>query len=464
MTTSLTRRTRAFAVLSLATLVLAWLPTAAQAQASLGERVVTATRGPGRQLALVIGNAVATPGRASLVYSASPLLNAARDAAAVGEALAQLGFEVSAYDNLSQSEFRRRATEFLGSVRRGDTVFIYYAGHGVQVRGENFLLPVDFDASGSASLSETAYSATALAGALSDSGADLGVLVLDACRDNPFDGRRRPGGGRSIADAPGLAPMDLKGRQPEEKGPATAAGMLIQFATGSGLTADDGLFARHLVRALSVPGLTVEALFSRVRQGVNAESGGKQIPMTVSSVVRDVFFLPPEPSPSIDDAVWQAVKDSNDAEPLDDFAAKYPNSPHAEDAVARASHLREETAGAAERRRRDEASVRATLQAYATAATNVDVEALRRLFPSMSVGQLNEMKGMRHDCRPYSVRIEPVKIFQEEGQAIVQTRTEYECNGRNSSRQVAGISDVFRLQRVDEKSWIVLELGAFNEP
>ncbi|MBL8217563.1 MAG: caspase family protein [Bryobacterales bacterium] len=222
---------------------------------------------PGRKLALVAGNAA---------YPKWPLRNPLNDARAMQTALAELGFETDVLLNATRPDLERAIDRFAARVQPGDIALVYYAGHGIQVDGENYLVPVDFDAKDEADAKYLAYNASRLEERLERAGARLSILVLDACRNNPFRQTRSAGGG--------LAAMN------------TGKGALVAFATAPGKTADDnaaganGLFTSHLVRALREPGLSLDQVFNRVRERVYAESGERQLPWTVSSVIGEFYF------------------------------------------------------------------------------------------------------------------------------------------------------------------------------
>jgi hypothetical protein len=143
---------------------------------------------------------------------------------------------------------------------------------------ENYLAPVDFDAKDEADAKYVSYSASRLQERIEGAGARLTILVLDACRNNPFRTSRSGAGGLSAMNA--------------------GKGTLIAFATSPGKTADDnpgganGLFTMHLVKAMREPGLSLDQVFNRVRERVYTDSGQRQLPWTVSSVIGEFHFRP----------------------------------------------------------------------------------------------------------------------------------------------------------------------------
>lgn len=225
--------------------------------------------------ALIIGNAA---------YPKWPLKNPLNDARSVATSLNRLGFATQVSTDLSLRNLEAAVNRFVSQVKSGDTALFYYAGHGIQLEGENYLVPVDFDAKDEADAKYVSYSASRLQERLEKAGARVIVLVLDACRNNPFQTTRSAGGG--------LAAM------------GSGNGTFIAFATAPGKTADDnprgtnGLFTSHLVQAIEEPGLTLDQVFNRVRERVHKDSQGRQVPWTVSSVIGDVYLSPGSTTPA----------------------------------------------------------------------------------------------------------------------------------------------------------------------
>lgn len=222
-----------------------------------------------QKLALVVGNGA---------YPKWPLRNPANDARAVAQALTSVGFSTTSAIDVTLQNLDRTVSAFVAKIKQGDTVAFYYAGHGIQLEGENYLVPVDFDAKDEADAKYAAYAASRVQERIEKAGARVTLVVLDACRNNPFAATRSTSGG--------LAAM------------GTGKGTLIAFATAPGKTADDnpngnnGLFTTHFITALQQPGLTIDQVFNRVRERVYNASGGKQVPWTVSSVIGEVYLRP----------------------------------------------------------------------------------------------------------------------------------------------------------------------------
>lgn len=211
-------------------------------------------------------------------YPKWPLRNPVNDAKAMDLALRENGFRTEVLLNSSLRALERGIDQFVGKLRAGDIALFYYAGHGIQLGGENYLVPVDFDAQDEADAKYVSYAASRVQDRIEATGARLSLLMFDACRNNPFRATRGGGGG--------LAAMN------------TGKGTLIALATSPGKTADDnpragnGLFTSHLVAALREPGLSLDQVFNRVRERVYTESGQKQLPWTVSSVIGEFYFNP----------------------------------------------------------------------------------------------------------------------------------------------------------------------------
>lgn len=233
-----------------------------------------------QQVALVVGNDA---------YPTMPLRNAVNDARAVAAALRDVGYRVDLVLDADLPVLERAVTSYVSRLRPGDVGLFYYAGHGIQVEGVNYLLPVSFSARDEVDAKFQSYSADRLHERMAATGARLNILILDACRDNPFRITRSAGGG--------LATMQ------------TGKGSFIAFATAPGQTASDnakasnGLFTGQLVEALRQPGLSLNEVFDRVRERVYEASGRRQLPWVGTSVIGSYQFRPvaqgePSPSPS----------------------------------------------------------------------------------------------------------------------------------------------------------------------
>ncbi len=220
--------------------------------------------------ALVIGNSD---------YIQSPLKNPVNDAKAMAASLKQLGFQVDLQLNAGQEQMETAIDSFGRRLTSGAQVALfYYAGHGVQVDGENYLIPIDAKIARQSDVRYKAVNIGQILGAMSEAKDNLNIVILDACRDNPLP--------RSFRSASrGLARLE---------GPK---GTIIGFATSPGSVAadgegDNGVYTKHLLANMSRPGISIEQVFKKVLQGVNKETKGKQTPWTESSFTGDFSFLP----------------------------------------------------------------------------------------------------------------------------------------------------------------------------
>ena len=228
-----------------------------------------------KRLALVIGNGA---------YQDAPLPNAVNDADDMEKALAASGFMVIKRKDASLREMHLALREFGDRLDRQGTGLFYFAGHGMQVRGRNFLIPVDADIAREDEVAFAALDLGAVMEKLDSAKNPVNLVILDACRNNPF-------GTRVQASAKGLAQVDAP------------PGTLIAFATAPGSTAADGkgrngLYTQHLVKHIDRPGIPVEEVFKTVRAGVRADSKSQQVPWESTSLESAFMFRNPPPKPA----------------------------------------------------------------------------------------------------------------------------------------------------------------------
>ncbi|CAG0973371.1 hypothetical protein BURK2_01428 [Burkholderiales bacterium] len=226
-----------------------------------------------RRVALVVGNAA---------YASAPLKNPVNDARAIAQSLQSLGFEVHAHTNLGQKDFNRAITAFGERLTPETVALFYFAGHGVQVRGKNYLVPVDARIANEGAVRSESVDVDALLDQFQTSGSGLNIVILDACRNNPFERSFRGASG-------GLAQMDAP------------KGTMIAYATAPGRVAldgegDHGLYTSALLQAITTPGLKVEDVFKRVRVNVARGTGDQQMPWESSSLTGDFYFASPKPA------------------------------------------------------------------------------------------------------------------------------------------------------------------------
>ena len=269
-----------------------------------------------KRVALIIGNGA---------YPMAPLRNPINDARAMAKTLNQLGFEVILRTNLSQRGMIEALRDFGARLGRGGEAVFYFSGHGMQVKGRNYLIPVDADIRGEDEVPYMSLDMAQVLDKLEAARSRANIVILDACRNNPFVRTFRSG-------RMGLAQMDAP------------VGTLIAFATAPGSEARDGdsefgTYTRHLLQHLSTPGLQAELVFRRVREDVTAETKDRQVPWESSSLKGDFFFnaetaarTPQRPSAqaqsvdpaTIELAFWNSIKDSTDPADFDAYLKRYP--------------------------------------------------------------------------------------------------------------------------------------------
>jgi hypothetical protein len=230
----------------------------------------------GQRVALVIGNGA---------YREVPrLANSFRDASDVADALRGLGFRVQLVRDATRPAFEAALQRFARDGAGAEIALFFFAGHGIEARGENHLIPVEARLMDIADIDFETVGLPAVLRAMQ--GAAARLVFLDACRDNPFTPRIR-GLGASRSVARGLARVE-----------AADLGTLIAFATAPGTVAADGAganspFTAALKRHLAEPGLDVRQVMTRVRRSVVEATGGSQVPWDNSSLVTDVVLRPP---------------------------------------------------------------------------------------------------------------------------------------------------------------------------
>jgi formylglycine-generating enzyme required for sulfatase activity len=220
-----------------------------------------------QRLALVIGNGA---------YKSGPLRNSVNDAHDMTATLRELGFEVIYYRNADQRKTEDAIRQFGKRLRKGGVGLFYFAGHGMQLNGRNYLIPVDARIETESDVKYEAVDAGRVLGKMEDAGNRLNIVILDACRDNPFS--------RSFRNADkGLARMDAP------------TGSLIAYATAPGQVAAEGegrngVYTKYLLKHMTVPGWTIEQVLKRVRVDVIASTGDKQVPWESSSLTGNFYF------------------------------------------------------------------------------------------------------------------------------------------------------------------------------
>jgi hypothetical protein len=227
------------------------------------------------RLALVIGE--------SAYRAVTPLPNPANDAKAMSKLLNDAGFEVTTAADLSQKEMNTEVGDFAAKIaaKGPDTVaLVFYAGHGLQIDGENYLVPVDVDPKREADVPLQAVRLNDVLNTLNSVPSKMRILLLDACRNNPFPAISGSAGH-------GLAMVDTK---------TGAPGTFLSYSTSPGAEAEDGNgadspYTTALLSAAREPGLPIEQAFKRVRVAVNKQTDGRQTPWDSSSLTEDFKFI-----------------------------------------------------------------------------------------------------------------------------------------------------------------------------
>lgn len=330
------------------------------------------------RLALVIGNAS---------YKSSPLANPVNDARLMEAALKEAGFTVIKAENASIREMRRLVRDFGDRLKAsGGVGLFYFAGHGLQVRGENYLVSVDSDIRNEDEVADDAINANVILEKMQTAGNRMNLIILDACRNNPFAVRTRN-------SASGLATMNAP------------SGSLVAYSTAPGSVASDGtgsngLYTMHLARAIRQAGLPVEEVFKQVRAAVRRDSSNQQTPWENTALEGQFYFRPavqpaaapapaapvaapapaPAPGPSaatVELAFWDSVKSSTNEGELQAYLSRYPNGVFADLARARIAALKSAAAerAAADRIAAERAAADRASAALAAQSARVDPNA-----------------------------------------------------------------------------------------
>jgi hypothetical protein len=267
------------------------------------------------RIALIIGNS-------DYVNPNLRLTNPANDAAAMQRALQAAGFVTIVRLNARRLDFYRAVDEFTAKIGRDQHAvgLFYYAGHGVQAEGTNYLIPVDADIQAEADLEANAFDAGRVLRAMKAAQNEMNIVILDACRDNPLPKTRGIERGLARMDAP--------------------SGTFIAYAAAPGQSAQDGasgtngVFTGELVKAMAEPGVPLEQMFKKVIAGVKADTHGGQQPWSEASIQGDFYFhaavaAPPPGTSAVDPKqfelmYWESIKDSKNVADFQAYLSKYP--------------------------------------------------------------------------------------------------------------------------------------------
>ena len=284
------------------------------------------------RVALVIGNAD---------YKSSPLANPVNYATDMAKSLRALGFDVVLRTNITSKQVGRTLRAFRTKIKPGDVALVFYAGHGLQINGENYLPAVDADIVGEDDVPNQSLSTRQIMDVLADSKSSMNLVFLDACRDNPYV--------RSFRSATrGLS---------RENAPS---GTLISYATRPGSVAADGtgrngLYTSVLLKAMEEKNQAIEQVLKQVVRGVTAASNGAQVPWMEGSVTGDFCFgscssrlsesnAPRQESDvreNVEIAFWKSAESTGKSLDLDACLSRYPNGLFHELACARLMSLEE---------------------------------------------------------------------------------------------------------------------------
>jgi hypothetical protein len=223
----------------------------------------------GKRIALVVGNAN---------YKVRPLKNSVNDADDVSRSLKASGFEVIVLRDATLSQMRTAVRQFGDRLINNDVGLVYYSGHGVEVKGRNYFIPVNADIQREDEIADQGLDVSLILEKMSTAGKGVNILIVDACRDDPF--------GRSFrSSSRGLANMDAP------------RGTIIAYATSPGKVASDGdprernsPYTKHLVKAMQSPNKPIEQVFKEVRRAVQDETKNLQTPWENTSLSGDFFF------------------------------------------------------------------------------------------------------------------------------------------------------------------------------
>jgi hypothetical protein len=283
------------------------------------------------RIALVIGNGAYGGG--------AELPNPGNDAQAMGDSLRQLGFTVVELRDGSKARMDEAIVRVRDALKGKQGVgMLYYAGHGLQLDWRNYMVPVDAQIATSSDVPVQAVDVGSVIDAFKAAGNRMNILVLDACRDNPF---------ATSASGKGLAPLDAP------------PGTFFAFATAPGNVAEDGdvkagngLYTGFLLQELKKPAARIEDVFKRVRLNVRKQSQGRQVPWESTSLEEDFVFNSGQRAPvavrdeqardaafRIEKADWDKIRDSSNADDYYAFLLKYPSGSIAQNATAALERL-----------------------------------------------------------------------------------------------------------------------------
>ena len=279
--------------------------------------------GLGKRVALIIGNGA---------YKDAPLKNPTNDAQDMGTKLKSLGFSVTVLTNLDRKRMNDAIREFSQTASGADAALFYFAGHGMQADGRNYLLPVGQIFEDENDVKNDAVDAVQVLERLESASPKVSILILDACRNAPLKRPTRSG-------TRGLARMEAP------------SGALVAFATmPGGVSADgdgrNGVYTKHLLRHIGTPDISIEQVFKLVRLDVERETKRSQSPREESSLVSEFFFIPPvnrpgdTPEAKLENESWALCRQATASPPCDGYLSRYPSGRYAALAQERLKELK----------------------------------------------------------------------------------------------------------------------------
>jgi hypothetical protein len=272
------------------------------------------------KVALVVGNGK---------YKDAPeLKNAPNDARAIAEVLKASGFATTMLLDTGRDALIQAIRDYVNGMEKQKAVgLFYFAGHGVQLDWRNYMLPIDAVIDKVEDVAKQSVDVARLMEGLTKAANPMNVIILDACRENPF------GTAKPVAQK-GLSQMDAPTQT------------ILAYATSPGNVASDGdgangLYTENLLREMKVPEAKIEDVFKRVRLGVRRTSKGAQIPWESTSLEEDFWFIPPKELKKISDAekdrlfkqelaLWERVREAKEPGPFEDYLRRHPSGDFAE--------------------------------------------------------------------------------------------------------------------------------------
>lgn len=439
-------RSRLFSILLLWVLMFSlFAPVKAQTQREL---VQEDDDKPQKRTALIIGNGEYT--------NARKLANPANDASDMAKSLTELGFEVISGVNLNLKQMNDKVREFGDKLKaNGGVGLFYYAGHGIQVGGRNYLIPVEADISREDEIDFAALNFDLVLRKMATANNGLNIVILDACRNNPF----ARSWSRS-ADEGGLAQV------------SAPTGTFIAYATSPDKTASDGtgrngLYTSELLKYIRQPNMKIEDAFKQVTIAVDRVSGGKQVPWTSSSLRGEFYFktnktnaavtnptVKNETEPNIvaktsaqqEQESWDLVKNSSDAEDFRFFLKEFPTGANS----SRAKIRLEEMVWQSVKTSSDKSKVEAYLNEFPAGANAAAARIKLRQLEAANTTPTNPNGGNT------SVRPDSTKIF------LGNNRPTNTTNDNTTVNRTAGAISKATLAGGVEMSFAYIPAGEFQ--